>query len=111
MLASGVKTRIRTLNDALRQNVEDGRVILTAGVVALSLDLRHEIRHAVANFAAFDSANDPHDEHDFGAVTVGGARLFFKIDYYDRSLQQHSPDPSDPAVTMRLLTIMLADEY
>jgi Protein of unknown function (DUF3768) len=32
--------------------------------------------------------------------------IFFKIDYFDRNLTYHSPDPSDPAVTRRVITIM-----
>ena len=34
-----------------------------------------------------------------------------KIDYYDQNLSMHSPDPPDPAITQRVITIMLAEEY
>ena len=46
--------------------------------------------------------------HDFGAVQVHGHTVFFKIDTYDRNLRYHSPDPADPAVTCRVMTLMLA---
>ena len=35
----------------------------------------------------------------------------FKIDYYDQNLSMHSPDPADPAITQRVITIMLAEDY
>jgi hypothetical protein len=35
----------------------------------------------------------------------------FKIDYYDKGLSFHSPDPADPTVTERIITVMLAEEY
>jgi hypothetical protein len=50
-------------------------------------------------------------EHDFGSFEVGHRKLFWKIDYYDPTLAFGSDDPSDPAKTARVLTIMLAEEY
>ena len=57
------------------------------------------------------TANDPHGEHDFGAFEFDGTPVIFKIDYYDKDLNFHSPDPGDPAVTERVITLMLAEEY
>ena len=62
-------------------------------------------------FDDFCHANDPHEEHDFGAFDADGHKVFFKIDYFDESLSYHSPDPADPSVTKRVITIMLAEEY
>jgi hypothetical protein len=42
---------------------------------------------------------------------VGGHDLFWKIDYYDPTLQHHSDDPSDPSLTIRVMTVMLTEEY
>lgn len=102
---------IHELNDQLRRNLMGGTLVMTAGVIALGAEAQRTILAAISDFAQFDQANDPYGEHDFGAVEVGGERLFFKIDDYNQSLTAHSPDPSDPAVTARVLTIMLASEY
>ncbi len=103
--------RIRTLNDNLRCNYIGGRVMLTAGISALDEETRTRIHNAVIVFDAFTEDNDPHKEHDCASMTVEGVRIMWKIDYYDKSLTYGSPDPSDPHVTERVMTILLAEEY
>ena len=103
---------IRRLNDAFRQSFTGGRVTLTAGFGALPDRVRGAVIAAVRSFTCFDlDDNDPYGEHDFGVVDVGEVRVFWKIDNYDRSLRLHSPDAADPNVTIRILTILCADEY
>ena len=104
-------TTIRHLNDQLRRSLAGGVLVMTAGVIALGQAGQLTILHAVAKFDSFDESNDPYGEHEFGAVEVKRERLFWKIDYYDRSLVAHSPDPPAPSVTTRVLTIMLPQEY
>ena len=103
--------RIRDLNDAFRRTFVGGSVVITAGVEALPSNQRGTILAKVRALDAFTEDNDPHEEHDFGVVEHGGLRCFWKIDYYDREMEMLSPDPADPSVTTRVLTIMLADEY
>jgi len=103
--------RIRELNDAFRRTFVGGAVMITAGVEAIPSDQRRSLLQKVRAFDAFTEDNDPHCEHDFGSVDEGGVRCFWKIDYYDRATEMGSPDPADPAVTTRVLTIMRADEY
>ena len=103
--------RIRELNDQLRQNFADGIAVMTPGIAALGAEAVERIVKTIAVFDDFCHANDPHQEHDFGAFDADGQRVFFKIDYFDESLTYHSPDPAIPSVTKRVMTIMLAEEY
>ena len=103
--------RIRALNDQLRQNLATGVAVMTPGVAALGQEVADRIIKTIALFDDFCHANDPHEEHDFGSFEAEGHTIFFKIDYFDRSLSYHSPDPTDPALTVRVITVMLADEY
>jgi hypothetical protein len=103
--------RIRMLNDQLRQNLRSGGAVITAGIAALGPEAVHRLVQTIAVFDDFCTANDPHGEHDFGAFEFDGTPVMFKIDYYDKDLNFHSPDPADPAVTVRVITLMLAEEY
>ena len=103
--------RIRELNDQFRATNIGGRVMMTAGVAALSEDARREVLNRVRTFDAFTSDNDPHKEHDFGSFEVAGKKVFWKIDYFDAAMEFGSEDPADPSKTTRVLTIMLASEY
>ena len=104
-------SRIRNLNDQLRRSLTGGVLVMTRGIIALGAKHQMDILSAIAAFDDFSPENDPYGEHDFGALTVDGNRIFFKIDYLDRGLSGHSPDPADPTVTARVLTVMLAEEY
>ena len=105
--------RICQLNDEFRTTFDPrlGRVVMTRGIAALSEMERAEIIAAVTEFDAFDDSNDPHNEHDLVNVEIQGRAVLAKLDYYDRDCRFHSPDPADPEVTRRVLTIMLASEY
>ena len=103
--------RIRALNDELRQNFADGIEVMTPGIAALGAEAVARIVKTIAVYDDFCHANDPHEEHDFGTFDADGHKVFFKIDYFDETLTYHSPDPADPSVTKRVITIMLAEEY
>jgi hypothetical protein len=103
--------RIRALNDRLRTTGTGGMILMTDGIAALGREGVETVFDAVRRFERFDEDNDPHGEHEFGGIEVDGRTVFWKIDYYDRSRQAASPDPADPKVTARVLTVMLAEEY
>ena len=99
-------TRIRALNDELRQHLIGGLAVMTPGIAALGPKAVERIVKTIAVFDNFCRANDPHEEHDFGSFEADGHTIFFKIDYFDKSLTHHSPDASNPSVTERVITIM-----
>jgi hypothetical protein len=101
--------KIRALNDQLRMSLKGGRVAATPGVLALN-DLP-TILTQLQEYKDFKPGDDVYHEHDFGSFMHEKQLLFWKIDYYDSDLLLGSSDPSDPAVTARVLTIMCAEEY
>jgi hypothetical protein len=104
--------RVRDLNDAFRAgDIPAGQWMITRGVAGLGCEFVAAATQAVRSFDRFTEDNDPHGEHDFGALDVAGERVLWKIDYYDPSLSFGSDDPADPAITRRVLTVMLAEEY
>ena len=102
---------IALLNDQARATLTNCKLIITRGIDLLGNDAVDCILDLVMSFDDFSERNDPFGEHDFGAIVYEGNTVFWKIDYYDLDLMHHSPDPSDPHVTRRILTIMLGEEY
>jgi hypothetical protein len=117
--------RIARLNDLARRAMGiASAVVATEGISALSEADQSRLRELVETFDAFTPGNDPYGERDFGTIYQGvdgvwstsrpvdvAATVFWKIDAYDRELRFGSEDAADPAVTRRVLTIMLASEY
>ena len=115
-MAGADTAKIAELNDQLRQTGEGGQIVVTSGVATMGSDFILAAMAAVRLFSTFTEDNDPYGEHDFGAVevttaTVAGETIFWKIDYYDQTGTGLSPDPANPELTQRVLTIMLASEY
>jgi Protein of unknown function (DUF3768) len=120
--------RIARLNDLARSAMGVAcTAVATVGFRSLPTSDQSSVRELIETYDAFDEDNDPHGERDFGTIyqlacgrwTTERPRLrddehervFWKFDYYDRDLQFGSEDAANPAVTRRVLTIMLADEY
>ena len=120
--------RIARLNDLARRAIGVAcTAVATVGFRSLPASDQSRVRELIETYDAFDDNNDPHGERDFGTIYQLGdgrwttdrprvrdderERVFWKFDYYDRDLQFGSEDAANPAVTRRVLTIMLSDEY
>ncbi len=107
--------RIRELNDTFRRDptagIVPGKTVMTCGIAALSPDEQLDIFNRVRCFDDFTEGNDPYGEHDFGSFVYQGQKIFWKVDYYAPDMHHGSEDPADPKQTVRVLTIMLAEEY
>ena len=122
------RERIAILNDRARQAMGVAcTLVATVGFRSLPEVDQSRVRELIETFDAFDEDNDPRGERDFGTIYQLGdgcwtterprlsederERVFWKLDYYDRDLRFASDDAADPAVTRRVLTVMLSDEY
>lgn len=140
-MISDKSEEIARLNDAFRQNLSKGTLVLTQGICDNTQEDIAEIISLVRNFTDFNEDNDPYGEHEtslsfarekrpqqrlvvrasrkmqssvaaqFGAFDFKGQKIFWKIDYYDREFLYLSPNVSNPRVTNRVMTIMYAEEY
>lgn len=111
-------TRIARQNDAFRSHTAmaiaygiEGQIVHTASLSQYNEADLSTIAMLVHIYDDFNESNDPHGEHDFGSFTFKDTNFFWKIDYYDCNYEYGSPDPADPKVTRRVLTIMHADDY
>jgi DNA-directed RNA polymerase subunit RPC12/RpoP len=103
--------RIAELNDAFRNTLSGGQVLISANVGGLPAPLLASAIRQMIEFGDFTPDNDPYGEHDFGCFELGACKFMWKIDYYDQRCEFGSEDPSDPRRTTRVLTLMLASEY
>lgn len=105
------KSKVIELNDRLRIEGKGGRVVCTPGIAHLKESIRSKVFQVIQEFSDFTPANDPYGEHDLGSVKVNEVTAFWKIDYYDKNLEYHSPAKDNPDVTERVMTVMLPEEY
>jgi hypothetical protein len=110
-VASDRSRQIALLNDAFRCSFVGGTVCVTAGLHLVGDEFVKAALLAARQFTAFDTSNDPYGEHDFGSMQIDGRQVFWKIDYFDPTMTQGSEDPASLALTRRVLTVMLAEEY
>jgi hypothetical protein len=103
---------IAELNDRLRRGDHRlGKWVTSEIVSNSSSEEQQELFRLVRTFDNFTPENDPYGKRDFGSVELNEEKYFWKIDYYDSKFEFGSEDPSDPAQTCRVLTVMHSSEY
>ena len=115
-------TVIAAQNDAFRrfaclgitpdQQIQ-GRLVVTQSLIEAGDGFVTEAVQATGAFDTFEPDNDPEGWHDFGAVTIRGETVFWKLDHYEASsdFRYGAEAPDNPETTMRVLTIMLARDW
>lgn len=101
--------QIALLNDSFRTTFVGGSIFVTNGVHAVGDDFIKAALLAVRTFIGFNEDDSP--EHDFGIMLVVGRKVYWKIDYYDPTMTVGSEDPASLALTRRVLTVLLPEEY
>lgn len=111
--------RIAEQNDQFRNNIVNGgpagtpqgRVVVTRAVADMGAAFHIATARAVATDSTFTEDNDPDGDHSFGAVTIAGRKVWWKIDLYDLAYEWGSEAPDDATKTRRVLTIMFPSDY
>ena len=90
-----------------------GRMHVTRSLMEAGDGFMAEAVKATGEFETFEPENDPDGWHDFGAVTIRGETVFWKLDLYeaDSDFRYGAEDPGNPETTTRDLTIMMAHDW
>ena len=90
-----------------------GRLVVTQSLIEAGDGFVMEAVQATGAFDTFEPDNDPEGWHDFGAVTIRGETVFWKIDLYEAGsdFRYGAEAPDNPETTMRVLTIMMARDW
>jgi len=97
--------KIARRNDEFRRG--DNEMAFTSGAFALP-DLAGLLQ-AVKDYRDFTTENDPEGEHDFGVIEWKGEVVFWKIDYYDPTLEGWCDPLAEDC--RRVLTVLLDSEW
>lgn len=104
--------RIQFLNDAYRSCVPYlSDFFVNSNVIEAMGDRQSDLWRAIRDFDKFTDENDPYYEHDFGSVNVNGHEIWWKINYYDENREYGSSDPSNPAITHRVMTVYFPEDH
>lgn len=111
-------TAVGEANNRFRQDMLLGnhvhhQLVCTRGISDLGPAVAQEILDLMLRFPDedFRESFEPWGDRDFIVVQCQGLKVWGKIDCYDLSMEYLSPEPVDDAVTVRVLTLMLPDEY
>jgi hypothetical protein len=103
--------RIRELNNQFRKSIARGMYVMSPGISDLGEEAVDRIVKTVAALEVVYPTDHPHEEHALGTFEAEGRTMVFKIFYFDTDLEHQSPDPADPAATVRVMEVMLDHEY
>jgi len=113
---------VASQNDAFRRfaclgerpsEVMTGQLVLTNALVARGGPFMQLAQKMVGEYGTFEPDNDPEGYHDFGAIDIGGEKIFWKIDLFEAGSNKRwgAERPDDLTMTDRVLTIMLASDW
>ena len=90
-----------------------GRMHVTRSLMEAGDGFMAEAVKATGEFDTFEPENDPECWHDFGAITIRGETVFWKLDLYeaDSDFRYGAEAPDNPKTTIRVLTIMMARDW
>ena len=99
--------KIRILNDGLRKEPDEKNVFISLEVARLGEIKLKELFAKLKSYTNFSKELDPDRDHSSGVINLDKHKIDWNISYWDLDEEDDSPDPSDPAVTTRVLNLFI----
>ena len=100
--------KIKTLNDAFRQDPKAANVYISLEVVRLGETKLKELLAKLKTYSNFTKTTDHDGDYSAGVIQLGQHKIDWGIYYMDLDGEEDSPDPSNASVTTRILNLDFA---
>ena len=98
---------VASLNDKCRKTQNPDNTYLCLSLIQRGDEFMKQALSQIADVSIPLAEEETDEEKGYGSTSVEGTKLSWSIDYFDLDEEDDSPDPADPKVTVRTMSVWI----